>query len=154
MSALMRNASFPVPVIVAPARFHTVMLRGVVEPDVSMPRVVPVIVPELSMVTPGAGEALDPLTVQVIAVPLETVPPAAIVQVSVLTTVCAPTVWPLLTVKDAAEAGSGAVKELAHTSIAMRLTPHFQRDMICRPQCRLNFTDPGLVEGRNDSWMT
>jgi hypothetical protein len=57
-------------------------------------------------------------------------------------------------VKDAAIAGSGAIKELAHTSIAMRLTPHFQRDMIDRPQCRLNFTDPGLAEAAYDKWMT
>ena len=73
-SELMRKPSFETE-IVAPALLLRVKLRTVLPPAVSMPRAVDeLIVPELSMVTPGAGEGPD----QVIAVPsVDSAAPAA-----------------------------------------------------------------------------
>jgi hypothetical protein len=105
------------------------------------------------------------MTMAVVAVPLvtftagsdvvETFPLAVTVRVSpaVPLTVC----WAVFVVEIvvlAAKAEIGTANPATDTSIALRLTPHFQLDMIYRPQCRLKNTNPGLVEARNDRWMT
>src|SRR5882757_6657998 len=86
MFVLIRKASLPVPVIDAPALLVSVMLPVANEPEVSIARVVPVIAPELVIVTPGAAEP----PVQVMAVPVtDRVAPLSTLPVSLLVTVFA-----------------------------------------------------------------
>ena len=81
---LTRQASLPVAEMIAPALLLTVMLPPAAnEPELSMARVVPLIVPKLSITTPGAFEP----PVQVIAVAAVSVPPASIRPMSLLVTV-------------------------------------------------------------------
>jgi hypothetical protein len=102
------------------------MVPVVKAPDVSRARVAPVIVPELSIVTPGLA---DP-PVHVIAVPAERVAPLWTVPVSLLVTVfAAVSVVPVVTVKLAARAGAGAISAVTLAARAMRLTLFNKRDM-------------------------
>jgi len=124
MFVLMRKASLPVPVMVAPALLVSVMLPVAKEPDVSMARVVPVIVPKLLMTTPGD---VDP-PVQVIAVPVtDRAAPLSTMPVSLLVTVFAVVLLgsggTVDTSKLAASAGNGAASATTLAARAIRLTP-------------------------------
>jgi hypothetical protein len=90
--SLLREMSRP------PALLWSVMLPVVNAPDVSIPRVVAVIAPELSMTTPGLAD--PPVHVMVFAA--YSVPPLAIVPVSLFDTdLGVVSVTPLFTVKEA-----------------------------------------------------
>ena len=116
----------PVPVIDAPAWLMSEMVPVVNAPDVSSARVAPVIVPELSIVTPGLA---DP-PVQVIAVPAESVAPLWTVPVSLFVTVFAVvSVVPVATVKLAARDCAGATRVATLAARAKRLTLFNKRDM-------------------------
>jgi hypothetical protein len=115
MLVLMRKASLA-ELMIAPAWLLSVKLPVVNDPDVSIPRVVAEIVPELSMTTPGAAEP----AFQVMPVAADSVPPLRIVPWSLLPTVCAPEAGG--TVKSAESAGS-VTEKMANALSARADTP-------------------------------
>src|SRR4029077_59192 len=126
MLVLILNASLLVAIKSASARLTNVKLPVVNEPEVSMPRVVALMIPELSMTTPGL---VDP-PAQTIAVAAAKVPPAAMVPVSLLLTVLGATsATPFPTEKEGMSAPylheESAARRLVLPRARAHRSPHF-----------------------------